>query len=104
MNKSLRWYEWLIGGAILTGIVWYFLGNTCSIIMIILVFLSAIVDMFKKSEPLEEPKEPEFCELCGNALKRASYRWMLDGGEKVVCSHCNSALERKRSRRATRDL
>jgi phage FluMu protein Com len=43
---------------------------------------------------------PRRCDLCGNVLKRASYRWTLEGEKKTVCPHCNQSLERRQSKAA----
>lgn len=40
------------------------------------------------------------CATCGVTLKRASYRWEIDGRKKRVCPNCNRALERRQSQRA----
>lgn len=45
---------------------------------------------------------PRRCDLCGNVLKRASYRWTLEGVKKTVCPHCNQSLERRQSKAAMR--
>ena len=42
------------------------------------------------------------CGLCGNVIKRTSYKWKIDGKKKKVCPHCNQRLEREQSRRAFR--
>lgn len=47
---------------------------------------------------------PRRCDLCGNVLKRASYRWTLEGEKKTVCPHCNQSLERRQSKAAMRRL
>jgi hypothetical protein len=45
---------------------------------------------------------PRRCDLCRNVLKRASYRWTLEGEKKTVCPHCNQSLERRQSKTAMR--
>lgn len=42
------------------------------------------------------------CTLCGNVIKRTSYKWKIHGKKKRVCPHCNQRLEREQSRRAFR--
>ena len=48
--------------------------------------------------------KPRRCDLCGNVLKRASYRWTLEGEKKTVCPHCNQSLERRQSKAAMRRI
>lgn len=43
---------------------------------------------------------PTRCKICGNALKRVSFNWKLEGKKYMVCSHCNNRLEREQSRQA----
>lgn len=48
--------------------------------------------------------KPQRCDLCGNVLKRASYKWTLEGEKKTVCPHCNQSLERRQSKAAMRRI
>ncbi len=41
------------------------------------------------------------CELCGNELRRESYKWKIDGKNKQLCPKCNQTLEKRRSKEAT---
>lgn len=43
---------------------------------------------------------PSRCTVCGNPIKRKYYTWTLDGKKHRLCPHCNSSMERKRSRDA----
>ncbi len=41
------------------------------------------------------------CQICGNPIKRDSYTWTMDDGQKKrVCPKCNQTLERRQSREA----
>jgi phage FluMu protein Com len=48
--------------------------------------------------------KPQRCALCGNVLKRASYKWTLEGEKKTVCPHCNQSLERRQRKAAMRRI
>ncbi len=56
-----------------------------------IVLLVIVVGMFA---------QPTECGICGNKLKKTSYKWELEGKKVRVCPSCNSALEKKRSREA----
>ncbi len=43
---------------------------------------------------------PTKCQVCGNPLRKTSYKWELEDKRVTVCPKCNTALERKRSREA----
>lgn len=47
---------------------------------------------------------PRRCDICGNVLQRASYKWELEGAKKRVGPHCNRTLERRQSQRAMRGV
>ncbi len=40
---------------------------------------------------------PKRCDICGNIIQRASYKWTVQGEKKRLCPHCNQALARKKS-------
>lgn len=47
---------------------------------------------------------PTHCQICGNQLKRSSFKWKIDGRNRKVCRHCNERLERQQSRQAINRL
>jgi hypothetical protein len=47
---------------------------------------------------------PRRCEICGNVLQRASYKWKFGKDKKRVCPHCNQSLQRKQSKAAMRQF
>jgi len=47
---------------------------------------------------------PKHCQICGNQIRKDSYRWEIEGKEKIVCPKCNQAIERKKSKVAVSSL
>lgn len=44
--------------------------------------------------------KPTTCSVCGQALKRNSYTWTIEGKKQVLCPKCNSRMENKVSKEA----
>lgn len=37
------------------------------------------------------------CDVCGNALKRKTHYWTIEGKEMALCPYCNQKLSRQKS-------
>ena len=84
----------------------------CLFLWIFFRLLIAILGSFLEYFPVIAPvllvgggiylyrKWPRSCPLCGNRLKRVSYRWTIDNKKQKVCPQCNQQLERKARKEA----
>lgn len=64
-------------------------------ILAVIITVFAII-MAKINKPIEITQ----CQLCGNPLGRKQYILRREGKEQILCTHCGSAIQRKKSREA----
>lgn len=62
----------------------------CGIIFVVLLVLGGGAKAAK----------PKRCTFCGNVIRRTGYIWEIEGKKHILCPHCNTQMERRKSREA----